>query len=62
VIEGVNGLLVPPGDADALYRAMKRFVAEPGLAGAMGAESRRLAERRYDARKVSADIIRHAGL
>lgn len=62
VVDGVNGLLVPPGDADALYRAMSRFLAEPELIAPMGAESRRLAERRYDARKVSADIIRHAGL
>jgi hypothetical protein len=41
---------------------MKRFVDDPQLAGRMGAESRKLAERRYDARKVSADILRHAGL
>ena len=62
VVDGANGILVPPGDADALHAAMKRFIAAPQLAGPMGAESRRLAEFRYDARKVSADIIRHAGL
>jgi len=62
VVDGANGILVPPRDADALYAAMKRFVDAPELAAPMGAESRRLAELRYDARKVSADIIRHAGL
>lgn len=62
VIEGVNGLLVPARDPVALYRAMKRFIEEPGLARAMGIESRKVAESRYDARKVSADIMRHAGL
>ena len=62
VIDGVNGLLVPPRDADALHSAMLRFVADPGLAQAMGEQSRRIAETRYDARKVSADMLRHIGL
>jgi glycosyltransferase involved in cell wall biosynthesis len=62
VIDGVNGLLVPPRDSDALYAAMLRFVAEPALAARMGEQSRRIAETRYDARKVSADMLRHIGL
>jgi glycosyltransferase involved in cell wall biosynthesis len=61
VAQGVNGFLVPVRDSDALYVAMKRFVEEPGLAARMGAESRRIAERRYDAHKVAADVIRHIG-
>ena len=32
ITDGLNGLLTPVGDADALYRAMKRVVEEPGLA------------------------------
>ncbi len=62
VIDGVNGFLVPPRSVDALYGAMKRFVDDPQLAARMGAESRKIAERRYDAGKVSADILRHVGL
>jgi glycosyltransferase involved in cell wall biosynthesis len=62
VIDGVNGFLVPPRDDDALYSAMLRFVADPGLAASMGEQSRRIAEKRYDARKVSADVLRHCGL
>lgn len=62
VVDGSNGLLVPVQDADALYRAMKRFVLEPGLAAQMGEESRRMAERRYDARKVAAAVLKHVGL
>lgn len=62
VIDGVNGLLVPPRDGEALHAAMRRFVADPGLAEAMGEQSRRIAETRYDARKVSADMLRHIGL
>jgi glycosyltransferase involved in cell wall biosynthesis len=62
VVEGANGLLVPVGDALSLYAAMKRFVLDPSLCGPMGAESRQMVERRYDARKVAADVLRHAGL
>ena len=62
VSEGINGFLVPPRDPDALHMAMERFVETPELAVPMGAQSRRLAEERYDARAVSQDIIRHCGL
>lgn len=62
VIEGVNGYLVPPRDAVALAAAMEKFIAEPGLAARMGAQSRRIAEEKYDVRLVNAEIMRHAGL
>lgn len=62
VIDGVNGFLVPIRDVESLCRAMKRFVDEPLLALEFGTESRRLVEQRYDARKVSADILRHLEL
>lgn len=62
VDEGVNGLLVPPRDADALHDAMLRFVREPGLAAAMGAASRRLAAERFDVNRVNADLLGYAGL
>lgn len=58
----VNGLLVPPRDAEALYQAMARLVREPELIAPMGAQSRRIAEERYDVRKVNADLMRYAGL
>jgi glycosyltransferase involved in cell wall biosynthesis len=62
VTEGVNGLLVPSRDADALRRAMTRFVEEPSLAATMGKASRKLAEEKYDVRAVNADLLRYAGL
>jgi len=40
VVEGVTGLLVPPGDPDALHAAITRLVAEPGLRDEMGRRSR----------------------
>lgn len=62
VVEGDNGLLVPPADADALYRAMKRFVDEPGLAAPMGAASRRRAESRFDVGAVNRALLAHLDL
>ena len=44
VLEGVNGFLVPPRDAGALARAMRRFLEQPALVASMGARSREIAE------------------
>jgi glycosyltransferase involved in cell wall biosynthesis len=57
VRDGENGLLVAKHDVDGLAAALCRFAAEPGLAAAMGAASRRLAERRFDDRVVNRAII-----
>ncbi|WP_298012550.1 glycosyltransferase family 4 protein [uncultured Castellaniella sp.] len=57
VDEGVNGYLVPVRDVDALTRAMLRFVDEPASIAEMGAASRRMAEERFDVRKVNQRLI-----
>lgn len=62
VVDGENGLLVPPADADALLAAMRRFMVEPELANRMGEASRQLAEERFDVCKVNAVIMEAAGL
>ena len=62
VQDGENGILVRPRDADSLFAAMERFVDEPALAAKMGAASRKLAESKYDVRKVNATLLRHLGL
>lgn len=62
VNDGENGILVPPRDADALYRAMLRFIEEPALAVRMGAESRRLATEKFDVRAVNDAILRRLDL
>jgi glycosyltransferase involved in cell wall biosynthesis len=62
VEEGVNGLLVPPRDADSLYRAMERLVLRPELIAPMGAQSRRMAVERFDARHVAEELLEHAQL
>jgi glycosyltransferase involved in cell wall biosynthesis len=62
VVEGENGFLVPVQDADALYRAMRRFVDEPELARTMGEASLRLVREKFDVNKVNAAILERTGL
>ncbi len=45
--DGTNGLLVPPGDAAALARAIGRLLADPGLARRLGEAARWRARERY---------------
>lgn len=54
---GVNGFLVPVRDVSALANAMLKFVETPGLIKSMGLESRRLAEDRFDAKKINARLL-----
>lgn len=52
VVAGENGYLVEIKNVDQLETAMERLITEPGLASRMGQASRRLAEERFDARRV----------
>ena len=61
VTDGHNGFLVPVGDVDGVVRAIERFLAEPGLAAAMGQAGRRLAEEKYDVRLVNRAILEFMG-
>ena len=58
VIDGVNGFLVPVKNASALAAVMLRFIEEPSLIPRMGAESRRIAETRFDVREINTRILR----
>lgn len=62
VEDGVNGFLVPVRDAEALADAMRKFIEAPELISQMGAQSRRIAEEKYDVRKVNAKMMEAMGL
>lgn len=62
VDEGRNGFLAAPRDADSLEAAMARFIADPALIAPMGAASRRIAEERFDVRRVNEQLLAAAGL
>jgi glycosyltransferase involved in cell wall biosynthesis len=49
VSDGVNGLLVPPGNVSALGQALARLAADPDLRRRMGQAGRAEAEARFDA-------------
>lgn len=59
---GHNGFLVPPRRPELLAQAMQRFIEDRSLVTRMGAAGRRVAELRYDARRVNAAIIEALGL
>jgi len=62
VIDGENGFLVPVRDAEALAEAMERFILEPELIETMGQASRRIAEERFDVRKINQVILWEMGI
>jgi len=48
VRDGVNGLLVPPEDSNALANAILKLLAKPGLMEETGKAGRRIAEREFN--------------
>ncbi|MDC0078265.1 glycosyltransferase family 4 protein [Deltaproteobacteria bacterium] len=62
VDDGVNGFLVSVRDVNALVAAMLRFIENPDLIESMGQQSRRLAEERFDVRRINAKLLEVLGL
>ncbi len=62
VVEGVNGQLVEPRNTGSLVAAMERLLEDRTLAPLMGEASRKMAEDRFDVRKVNAVIMGTMGL
>ncbi|MBK1617743.1 hypothetical protein CKO42_04590 [Lamprobacter modestohalophilus] len=54
---GVNGLLVPPGDVDALAEAMRILIQSPAMRMAFGIAGRNRAEREFSNAKVESDTL-----
>lgn len=57
VVNGVNGFLVPPRNAQRLAEAIELFIKEPLLIERMGYRSRLLAEERFDVNIANAKIL-----
>ncbi|MDZ7841080.1 MAG: glycosyltransferase family 4 protein [Gammaproteobacteria bacterium] len=57
VENGVNGFLVPSGNAVALRRAMERFVDDPELIRSMGKASRTMVLDKFDVHVVNRHIV-----
>jgi len=57
VRDGDNGLLVPARDASALADALTRLVGDAERRRAMGIRSRKLAEERFDERRIVATVL-----
>jgi glycosyltransferase involved in cell wall biosynthesis len=61
-VDGLNGFLVPVRDTEALADAMRKFIETPDLISQMGAQSRKIAEEKYDVGKVNAQMMKAMGL
>lgn len=57
VEDGVNGFLIPVGDAEALAKAMEGLLFDPDRIRKMGSRSRRIAEGKYDVHRVNQVMI-----
>jgi glycosyltransferase involved in cell wall biosynthesis len=57
--DGVDALLVPAGDADALADAIARLVADAPLRARLGAAGRALVEREYSGARVAERLEAH---
>ena len=61
VIDGMSGLLYPPGDASALGRALQGLADQPKMGRAMGCEGRRAVIRSHSWDSVVEATLRWAG-
>ena len=57
IVEGKNGVIVPPRDADALYAAMMRFVQQPRQVAEMAANAREMIASRFEKSFVEQCLI-----
>lgn len=62
VVDGENGFLVPPRDADALLEPMQRLASDPPMRARMGAQSRAFCERRFEVGDVTRTLLDHLAL
>ena len=61
VLHGVTGLVVPPGDADALAAAVSSLLLDPARRSAMGEAGRRRVRDEFSAQAMVAKYLRIYG-
>jgi glycosyltransferase involved in cell wall biosynthesis len=57
VVDGRDGLLVPPRDANALAAALMRLLRDPALRARLGTAARRRAVERFDQHRVHGELV-----
>jgi glycosyltransferase involved in cell wall biosynthesis len=57
VRDGINGLLVPLEDAEALAAAIDQLAADPELRRKFGKAGRDLVEQEFSARRIGHDVV-----
>lgn len=62
VIDGINGFLVPKWQPEALAEKMMYFIEHPDKINEMGQASRKMAEEKFDAKKVNAKLCKLLGI
>ena len=62
VVDGVNGFLVPKWNPQALAAKMIYFIENPEQIQAMGEESYKIAQEKFDARKVNERLLKILGV
>lgn len=62
VDNGRNGFLIVARSVDALVNAVQRFITDADLSRRMGAESRAIAEKKYDVQKVNRVMLEEMGI
>jgi len=62
VVDGVNGFLVPVKNVEIIIEKMRYFITNPDVIKQMGLAGRKIAEEKYDVKKVNAAIMQIMGI
>jgi len=57
VVDGVSGMLVPPGDVEALARTIEAAISEPEMLAEWGVEGRRIVEEAFSWSERISEVI-----
>lgn len=58
IVEGENGVIIPPKDSDALFAAMKSFMESPEEVERMAYNARRMVQQRYEHNDVMKELLK----